>query len=562
MAKGLLKALFAAGAALFLSAQAAPEQMEYTLTPIMSGGALQAVEVDLRFRGEAEGRTHLHLPNEWAGETELYRAVSGLEAVSGAVLSEGEGPAMRVLTHRPNARVHLRYRLIQEREGPPTAGGRNAYRVVIQPDYMHLIGNAAFVAPRSSARETPVRVRMRNLPRGWAFASDLEHAGLTLETLRGSVLVAGDFRVLRSADRSIRVAIRGVWSFSDESFLEEVAKIVSGHRAFWGDRPSPFLVTVLPLETPSAGWRSVGGTGLGDAFAFFATDNIEAGPITRTLAHESLHAWIPGRLGASPGAQEALQYWFSEGFTDFYTARLLVREGVWGPQEFAADLNAMLLAYAGSSVREAPNSRILQDFWRDGEVKDLPYQRGRLAATVWDYKLRMQGASLDGLMLSLLAPAGQMQAAPAHLRVARALDGANIGFGADYAAFIERGEAILLSEDAFAPCGRITTRRAGRFHRGFDIEATSANLNIISGVDPALPAYAAGLRDGMVLLGRDSGVIGDATQQLTYRVRDGQIERAISYMPRGYGELIVQQLELTPGLEGAALAQCLRVLGG
>src|SRR5690606_32963944 len=182
-------------------------------------------------------------------------------------------------------------------------------------------------------------------------------------------------------------------SFSDADFLAQASEIIGGQRRFWGDEAAPYLVTVLQLEGPE-NWISIGGTGLGDAFAFFATPNAEAFPITRTLAHEGQHSWIPAEIGGMPEEDEAADYWLSEGFTDFYTGRLLVRDGLWTPQQYADDLNQSLREYAQSPVRTAPNERIKIDFWRDRDVQRLPYLRGRLLAAVWDAGLRENGGDL------------------------------------------------------------------------------------------------------------------------------------------------------------------------
>ena len=86
--------------------------------------------------------------------------------------------------------------------------------------------------------------------------------------------------------------------------------------------------------------------------------------------------------------------------------------------------------------------------------------------------------------------------------------------------------------------------------------------NIIAGVDPGLPAYAAGLRDGMVLIRRDGGEIGNAEIEIAYVVRDGDTERTFRYMPRGRGTFTTQRLELVQNLEGEHLAQCLSAIAG
>jgi predicted metalloprotease with PDZ domain len=561
MMKLVLRPLAAALAFVCCAGFGVPSQrIEYTLTPVMQDGALAAVQIDLRFRGQGDGETNLRLPDAWGGEQELWRVIEGLAVVSGAQMRDGERASQRVLTHAPNASIHLRYRVIQDWQGPPPAG-RNTYRPIIQPTYFHLIGEAALVTPDLHLA-TPVRVRARNLPRGWSFASDLQHPGLALGHVFASVTVAGGYRIRWAADRNIRVAIRGEWSFADQHFTEQVGEIVSGHRRFWRDRSSPYLVTMTQTVASDPGRISIGGTGLDDAFAFFATANADNERLVRTLAHESLHTWIPGRVGGMPTEAEARDYWFSEGFTDFYTGRMLVREGLWSPQQFAQDLNEMLEAYAQSPVREAPNARIAADFWNDGQVQQLPYQRGRLLATIWDARLRAQGRSLDAAMLEMRERALAGDPLKAAEMFPLVLESMGVDVRAEIDAHAEAGGAILLAEDVFAPCGRVVTREVAVFERGFDVAALQASDGVFSGVDPESPAYAAGLRDGMVFVRRESGRIGDSEQPLTYVVRDGEQERTVSYYPRGSDTYMRQRLDLDEPLEGERYAQCRAVLGG
>ncbi|UPT62313.1 MAG: hypothetical protein M0D54_18415 [Hyphomonadaceae bacterium JAD_PAG50586_4] len=550
--------------ALFVCAGfAAPERIDYTLTPIMRAGALEAVQIDLRFRGEADGETMLALPSSWGGQEELWRGIGDLSVVSGATLQPGAAPAARTLTHRPNARIHVRYRVVQDWDGPPMAGAGNPYRPIIQANYFHLIGNAALVSPDNSNPLTPVRLNVGNMPRGWRFASDLEHRGVTLAEAAASVTVGGDFRIVQTADPNIRIAMRGAqWRFTDADFAARVAEIIVAQRRFWGDESTPFLITVIELSAPNQSSLSIGGTGLGDSFAFFATPNVEPELLRRMLAHEGLHTWVPNRIGGLADVDEAAGYWFSEGFTEFYTGRILVREGLWGPAEFAADFNRTLREYAVSSARTALNARILADFWRERDLQQLPYQRGRMLATLWDARLRAQGHDMDDVMHDMRARAagGDPLHAAAMFSIAAAHFGIDVG--ADIASHVERGDDLQLPADLLAPCGRIETRQIARFHRGFDIEATNANNNVIIGVVPGSPADAAGLRDGMVLMRRDGGEIGNADVEIVYVVRDGDVERSIRYMPRAPGMVSQQHLVLEENLHGERLAQCVALLGG
>ncbi len=558
--RSIIQAIAAAGAVFFCVGAAAPERLDYTLTPVVQDGALRSVQIDLSFRGEADGTSGLRLPDSWGGQNELWGGIEGLEVISGATIRDGESPNRRILTHRPNARIHLRYRVIQDWSGAPRAEIGNVYRPTIQPTYFHLIGNAFMATPEGPQNEARVRFRVRNLPRGWSYASDLEHADLRLDEVWSSVVVGGDFRILRDPRTNVRLAIRGAWSFSDAEFLSQAANILASERAFWGDEATPYLVTVLYLEGPE-GWTSIGGTGLDDAFAFFATANAESGPIARTLAHESFHTWISGQVGNLPNDDQALQYWISEGVTEFYTARLMVRGGQWTAEQYAADLNDVLRAYAQSPVRAATNAQVLANFWTDRDTQKLPYQRGRFLAMMWDTRLRAGGHNLDEVVHDMRARArtgGQY----AVENFAASAPTFGLDPGTDIESYIDQGAALLLPEDVVAPCGRIVTRDAPRFHRGFDIAATQANNSIIAGVDRALPAYAAGMRDGMTLIRRDGGEIGNADLEIGYVVRDGDTERTFRYMPRDHGTFTLQSLELADDLRGDRLAQCLRVIGG
>jgi predicted metalloprotease with PDZ domain len=559
--RAFVRAVAIGVAALFCMGQSAPERIEYTLTPVLNGGALEALQYDLRFRGDADGETALRLPGSWGGQNELWRSIDAIEVVSGGALRATESPTERSITHRPGARIHVRYRVIQDFEGPPAAQQGNAYRPVVQPGYFHLIGEASMVTPEGRDAATPVRWRVRDLPRGWTLASDLEAPGRVLSDVWSSISVGGDFRILHDRASQVRVAIRGAWSFRDEAFSASVAEIISGQRRIFGDRPSPYLVTVIQLDAPQ-NWLSVGGTGLGDAFAFFASPNGQAQQITRTLAHEGLHTWIPARIGGVSRENEVEDYWLSEGFTDFYTGRMLVREGLWTPAEFADDFNRTLSEYAQSPVRTAPNTRIVADFWTSQPVQQLPYQRGRILATMWDARLRANGHDFDEVLFALRDRAQTDEETPASAMLPEVTRQFGLDVSGDLESHVQNGAALLLPADAFGPCGQVLTEEVVPFHRGFDIEATSANNNIIAGVDPALPAYAAGVRNGMVLMRRDAGEIGDSTQEIAYVMRDGETERTFRYMPRGQGSFPRQRLVIDPALAGERLQQCIAVIGG
>lgn len=549
-------------------ASATAGEIRYTITPQVEHGALNGIAVEMVLTGEADGETAIELPDAWGGKNELWRGISAFRVTGqGLKLDAGGSPALKVLRHAPGATLTVRYRVTQTWPGEPAVSGSNEYRPVIRPNYFHVIGWAMLARPKWSLA-TNVTVSFGGLPEAWQFASDLEHGSLTLADLLESVSVGGDFRVLKAG--ALRVAIRGTWAFSDADFIKRLQPIIASHHRFWGDQPTPFLVTVLPLHA-DPGSMSLGGTGLSDAFAFFATANVADRQLTRILAHEHLHSWIPRRVGMMPQENnDALEYWLSEGFTDFYTYRLLVRDGLWSVEETAKAYNDAMWDYAFSLVRNAPNAKVAAEFWNDRAMNELPYQRGLLFATLIDDRVRRaSGGSrdLDDVMLAMKRAVDAMGkgAIPPPIRgnfVALAKEAGGVEVQDDIGRHIENGATIALPADALAPCGAVVTSVVAEFDRGFDGRKTIANNNIVTGVDPDGPAFAAGLRDGMQILRLDLTEGGDSRVPLTYKVRANGVTREISYLPAGKRKVTLQELKLKPMSDEAVRKACAARLAG
>lgn len=565
----------AAVAAVFVglsSAALADDTVHYTLSPVLTQGKLEALAIEVKFAGDADGETLLELPNDWGGEKDLYQGIRDLQVDGDGVTVETPSPETRVIKHTPGTAITVRYRVEQYWQGVPTVTGDNDYRPIVQPTYFHTLGNAIFVQRiRDGETKEPARATfvLKGLPNGWSFASDIEHGAmgrnLTVNDVIESISVGGDFRVLKRG--TLRVALRGTWSFTDDEFVDRLKTIIASHHKFWRESDTAFLVTVLPLES-KPGQRSLGGTGRGDAFAFFANDNADDIALKRVLAHEHLHTWIPRRIGGLPEKDEARDYWLSEGFTDFYTTRLLIRDGVWSLDDYVQEANELLSQYSNSSARTAPNSRIIADFWNDPDVGKLPYQRGQLLATMWDARVRAASGGkldLDDIVLAMKARAAAATGDKpplASVLFSEEMKWVGVDVTGDMAKFVEKGEAVLLPEDIFAPCGKVATLDLPVFDRGFDSAKTAQNGNTITDLREDSPAYRAGLRNGMKIVKREAGKTGDSRVPLTYRVLDNGVERVITYKPEGKARVTLQEFTLQTALSDADKRACVAKLGG
>jgi predicted metalloprotease with PDZ domain len=431
-----------------------------------------------------------------------------------------------------------------------------------------VIGFAALPWPETVSSGDMARVDIRR-PDGLTLVSDLDHAPggrLAFADLAQSALFGGNLRI-SDAGGGARLAINGSFdSITDRQWTETFTHIARAQQRYWKAKEEDFLVTVISEPAPPDR-RSFGGTGLGDAFSIFALSNTGLDDITGLIAHEMMHGWIPGRIGRMPDDNEALHYWLSEGFTEWATFRVLARDGIWSPEQFAAAFNSAAAAFDTSAFREADAETMATGFWTHPDMGRLPYQKGMLIASWLDAGVREKTKGkrdLDDVLPRMQKMARKDDTALAYDLLVRAVRKvARWDVSAELEVMAMHGGAVVLPEDLFAPCGRIVVEPRPLWDRGFDFSATAAAGWKIQGVTEGSNAWDAGLRNGMELRqwsedSRDRETMAKKTAVVT----EGDGVRAITWQPVSKETREVRRLDLASGLDGAQLAACRKRLGG
>ncbi len=376
------------------------------------------VSATLRCAGAKSGTTVLRPQGGGPMEDPAaeIRDLSVADATGAEIEVTKSGDGSWMISHAPGAALTVEWTLLQEEDREPSGPGLE-YRVIATDDVFHVFGGVALLAPDHLLDDSLGRAA--NIRFAW---DGLDVAGFEAACSFGvgpgpfvqarplgeflhSVFVAGRLRLL---DRPVPggklwIALSGeVGRFEDAEYADFLAGIMKAEREFWDDpAPAFYLVTTMPLVGLKNS-SSLGGTALTQSFATFFTPNFSLKPgsgdrlrLAHVLAHESQHQWTGLRVRlAEP---EGAAYWFTEGFTDFATRRVLVKCGIYDVDTYLRETNQGLATLFSSPVRNAPNARILKDFFSDPQVGDLAYRRGEAIALVLDHELRKRSGGERGL---------------------------------------------------------------------------------------------------------------------------------------------------------------------
>ena len=543
----------------------------YELAPELQGDAIAALDVTIRLRADPSGTTTIDWIDSWAGEPKLGQWARDIR-VDGAASVSAAPNGGRIIRSAPGAALTMHYRIVSAYAADPTVNDSEQARPVVRSGWFYAVGEALYARP-VNRDDAPASFAWTG-PKAIGFASDTEHAtGLryqprTVSDMLESIAIGGRDLAVASVTLNgapVRVAHVGSFGFDIHAFEKTAEKVIAAERNFWRDtRAGPFLITAVPLVSDPTR-ISFGGTGRSDAFATWIDQNAPLSSLTWLLAHEYFHSWNPRQLGRFPDKNEPEVYWMSEGFTDFYARRLMLRSGLWTPQQFVTDWNEMLRAYAASSFRATGNIAAAAKFWSgDREAEKIPYQRGALLAALWDQRLRDRGRpALDDVLRTQRDHVRNAKAMP-DLTTAFIAETGRVGLDVrrDVDRYLTNGEPLLLPPNAFGKCARLTTADLPVFERGWDSEATLKAGNIYAGVDPASNAYAAGLRNGMKFLRRIKGEPGNSAVDYLIEVQDGATKRTLTFRPAGKTSIRTQQIVLDQARFAAQPTRCAAALAG
>lgn len=395
------------------------EILSYHIRPVLR--SQQAfIEVSFEQETNANGEIVLRYENEFWGEDSLFKNLGQIVTAPAAQIKIQADSSQIRIQSKPGQKLKITYQIIQDKPGPIVYA--HTYRPIVQSDYFHLFGHRLLIFPRGYFQQG--RNKKKAMELNWILSSNdfkihnsfgnqrQQLLYLSKDQIYSSIFMGGDLESFKSEieGNDVYLVSKKPWKNLDlEEAHKALERMIRFQRDFWQDhRDSLYSVTLIPTYEPwteTSKRSSMGGTGLSNSFASFVSDN--PGTDTERLiwlfSHELLHHWIGKKIN---NANEEAQYWFSEGFTDYYSYKLMLRSGEIATQKFLDLLNEEVLKpHYSSPVRSKPNSAITREkFWSDRNYEKLPYRRGLIYAFFLDTKIKQKYSdkSLDDLMRALL----------------------------------------------------------------------------------------------------------------------------------------------------------------
>jgi predicted metalloprotease with PDZ domain len=415
--KQLLLSFFA-----LLNYAAQAQGLQYSIEPVFDRDNLR-LRVTVTFDGEADGETFFGFENEQFGVPDQMNFLDISQQKDG-ITAQKEPDSNRIVVKHPRGKKTQFVYEVLDLQGNQAFYSYCCYKPILKSDYFHLQSGHLLLAPseywQDKNQVKTIQFNWLKFPVNWtlhnSFGLDAKQiVDLSNSQFTSAIFVGGDFRrySFEVEKQPVYFLTRGKWlNFPEDTLVSVLKSIVKGHRDFWNDHTDTlFSVTFLPVE--GASWSdtskflSYGGSGLTNSFLSFATNNkgLEISMIRYVYVHELMHRWIGGKI---ENANEEKQYWFSEGFTEYFTLKNSLRYGLIDVPEFLKSFNDdFLFEHHISPMKAMPNDSMnYRNFWSGNkDWEKLPYRRGCLYAFYLDNQLREKTngeVNLDLLMREIL----------------------------------------------------------------------------------------------------------------------------------------------------------------
>ena len=271
------------------------------------------------------------------------------------------------------------------------------YHSIIANKYAYLLGNQIFIYPLEEA-DADIIVRIE-APNGWPTVSSWQkqkdiYRPAIFNELANSMLASGDYRIYHFDVDSTKATVATRWTQEDydETMIELIKRILSALGQLFSMFPASKLAVICnQFETEGESW-GIGGSGVGNGVVLGLIGKFPENWNASIFTHELMHWWISGSV------TDESTYWFSEGFTDYYTWLMQRRIGLISQEAWYDKLyQVWQKVRENPKLREFPLREASLRYFDDRAARRLCYDKGMCLAFILDVKIRRYTKNKLGL---------------------------------------------------------------------------------------------------------------------------------------------------------------------
>ena len=304
--------------------------INYTITPIVTTNT-PYIKVTAEIKGELAGKVIVDLPSVWANVNH-YKQIKNIKLnhpqgkIQFKKNNNHKNSNQAIITTPKTNSIILNYEVHQHAEDIATVTA-----TIVRKNLVHTTGYGIFVIPndlKNTKNKTSFNIKWENIPAKWqTISSHGREKFLKFTTnvhqLLHAIYIAGNLRIYQiiHANNYIYLSLYGNFSLADALITSSLKEIIKTQRIFFNDNDFPYYaISLIAGSDP----YSRGGTWLHNSCAAYFPKVITRLTLYTLLAHEHLHNWIGNKISNKQGA---LNYWWTEGFTEYYTKILALRSG-------------------------------------------------------------------------------------------------------------------------------------------------------------------------------------------------------------------------------------------
>lgn len=516
------------------------EKLVYRITPVPTTDRTELL-ISLRFAVKNSEPFRIKLPSDGFGTPDLYRYIQSIAGVNGTEINDGQDATERIVKPSADLKVSLRYVLSYD----PEVMASHPYGPNTGSSYFHVAGCQWMLHIGDVAEKRPISIEILDAPKSWKLYSSIDPNPRRFETLASyndlakTVIGGGEQSFSFGVNgKPVSVFVHGSFAIPAKDIASAVERIVHFERRWFSDYQQPFYhVIVAPRRGATAGYAPE------NAFVNFVGKDISRDDLNLLLAHEMFHYWLPNkiRIEQDPKYSDIRYEWFYEGFTDYFTARVLLDAGLIDSSGFADLMNKAVLNIADNPHRAETYAQLMEASKAgrfDGVYKKLSYHRGALIALNWNTKIksRSKTADLSDFIRALFQKAKKTKGKISESEFQVFAESYGIDANGDLERHTMNGEQIAIDPRTVIEGFRLVETDIPKFETGFSMTETR-RLKRISGLIENSEAYKAGLRNGMEFVRAENSNrfsnSWSADRPLVVIVKVDGAERRFEYFPRG-----------------------------